>query len=185
LIKSNGGNILCENRIGTRRLAYEIAGLNQGYYTQLFFEAPQAALPVLDRFYKLEEAFMRFMTVTFEGPVPSPEDLNRSIADDDRDDRRDRHDRDDDDDDNRRHRGSGRREERSGSDRPRETAKPQEAPRAEAPKEEAPKAEATKPEAPKEEAADKPAAPAETASTEAPTEPASESKFNPSDDDIL
>ncbi|MFH1299837.1 MAG: 30S ribosomal protein S6, partial [Planctomycetota bacterium] len=33
LITANGGKILKEDRMGTRRLAYEIQGLTQGYYT--------------------------------------------------------------------------------------------------------------------------------------------------------
>lgn len=88
LIKANGGEIKTENRIGTRRLAYPIDGMAQGYYTQLFYEAPQEALPVLDRHFKLEEPYIRFMTVLFEGPVPTLEDINRPIMERDSDHRR-------------------------------------------------------------------------------------------------
>lgn len=110
LIKANGGEIKTENRIGTRRLAYAIEGHAQGYYTQLFYEAPQEALPVLDRHFKLEESYIRFMTVLFEGPVPTLEDLNRPLTERDSDHRRG--------DSDGRH--SGRRDDRPGyrSDRP-------------------------------------------------------------------
>ena len=110
LIKANGGDIKCENRIGTRRLAYAIEGHAQGYYTQLFYEAPQEALPLLDRHLKLEEAYIRFMTVLFEGQVPTVEELNRPIMERDSDHRRG--------DGDGRH--SGRRDDRPGyrDDRP-------------------------------------------------------------------
>lgn len=88
LIKANGGEIKTENRIGTRRLAYPIEGMGQGYYTQLFYEAPQEVLPVLDRHFKLEEPYIRFMTVLFEGPVPTLEDINRPVMERDSDHRR-------------------------------------------------------------------------------------------------
>jgi small subunit ribosomal protein S6 len=67
IIKSDGGQILRENRMGTRRLAYEVAGLTQGYYTSIIFESEPIVLPRLDRHYKLEEPYVRFLTVRFEG----------------------------------------------------------------------------------------------------------------------
>jgi small subunit ribosomal protein S6 len=70
VIKNNGGNLLRENRLGTRRLAYMINGLAQGYYATLIFEGPIELLPSLERFYKLEDAYVRFLTVCFEGELP-------------------------------------------------------------------------------------------------------------------
>jgi small subunit ribosomal protein S6 len=67
IIKSDGGQILRENRMGTRRLAYPVAKLTQGYYTSIIFEAETAVLPRLDRHYKLEEPYIRFLTVRFDG----------------------------------------------------------------------------------------------------------------------
>jgi small subunit ribosomal protein S6 len=72
LITNNGGKIVRENRMGTRRLAYQIAGLTQGYYASFIFEAPETVLPVLERYYKLEDPFVRWLTVVFEGD-PSKE----------------------------------------------------------------------------------------------------------------
>ena len=46
LITSNGGKIIHQDRIGTRRLAYPIKGLTQGYYTTVVFEGPNRILPV-------------------------------------------------------------------------------------------------------------------------------------------
>lgn len=67
IIKNDGGQILRENRMGTRRLAYPVANLTQGYYTSIIFESEPIVLPKLDRHYKLEEPYVRFLTVLFEG----------------------------------------------------------------------------------------------------------------------
>jgi small subunit ribosomal protein S6 len=67
LIKNNGGEIVREERIGTRRLAYEIAGLTQGYYASILFNSEPGVLPLLDRHYKLEEPYVRYLTIRFEG----------------------------------------------------------------------------------------------------------------------
>jgi len=69
IIKADGGEILRENRIGTRRLAFPIAGLTQGYYTSIIFDSEVGVLPKLDRYYKLEEPYIRFLTMRFDGPL--------------------------------------------------------------------------------------------------------------------
>ncbi len=74
VISSQGGKIVLDNRMGTRRLAYEIDGLTQAYYTNLIFEAPAEALSPLERHFRLGEAYLRNLTVLFEG------DLERMIA---------------------------------------------------------------------------------------------------------
>jgi small subunit ribosomal protein S6 len=66
LITSNGGRILVDDRIGTRRLAYELRGLTQGFYTTFIYEAPKQVLPRLDRHFKLGEAYLRNLTVICE-----------------------------------------------------------------------------------------------------------------------
>jgi small subunit ribosomal protein S6 len=68
-IAENGGKIIYENRIGTRRLAYPIKRLTQGYYTSLIFDAEPDILPRIERMYKLDEAFIRYLTVVYEGDV--------------------------------------------------------------------------------------------------------------------
>ncbi len=69
IITTNGGAILHEDRMGTRRLAYEIAGLTQGYYMSFIFEAPAGVLPLLERHYKLEEPYVRHLTVIFDADL--------------------------------------------------------------------------------------------------------------------
>jgi small subunit ribosomal protein S6 len=80
LIAANGGKIVFEDRVGTRRLAYEIRGLNQGYYANFIFEAPASVLPALDRHYRLEEPYIRYLTTVFEGDVEAIRERRDSYA---------------------------------------------------------------------------------------------------------
>jgi len=67
LIERNQGKIVKEHRVGIRRLAYPIQKYTQGYYTRIIFEGNNSLLTELERFYKLEEPYIRFLTVIFEG----------------------------------------------------------------------------------------------------------------------
>lgn len=111
LIGRFGGKILREERMGTRRLAYTINKLTQGYYHSFIYEGPQELLPELDRFFRINEAYLRNLTVMFEGDL-SAEPRKPLEVSDSRDDRGDRDDRprrsrrsDDDDDDDDDYRG--------------------------------------------------------------------------------
>jgi len=66
IITGNGGEIVREERMGTRRLAYPIAGLTQGFFATIYFKSTPAVLPLLDRHYKLEEPYVRYLTIIFE-----------------------------------------------------------------------------------------------------------------------
>lgn len=67
LITNNSGNIIHQDHMGTRRLAYAINGLTQGYYASFIFEAPTSLLPMLDRHFMLNEQYIRNLTVRFDG----------------------------------------------------------------------------------------------------------------------
>lgn len=69
LITSNSGKILHEDRMGTRKLAYPIRGLHHGYYTTITFEGTNDLLKALDRFYHLQDSYLRHLTVLYEGEV--------------------------------------------------------------------------------------------------------------------
>lgn len=78
LIEKYSGTVLKEDRWGIRRLAYPVKKFTQGFYTRLVFEANNNLLGELDRFYRLEEAYIRYLTVVYEGkPIersePKPE----------------------------------------------------------------------------------------------------------------
>ena len=69
IITDGGGKVVHENRMGTRRMAYQIKKLSQGYYACIVFEAPTEVLKSLERNYRMEEAFLRNLTVLFEGDI--------------------------------------------------------------------------------------------------------------------
>ena len=69
LIKRFNGKVFDEDRIGIRRLAYPIRKFTQGYYTRLVFTGEQQVLSELDRYYRLEESYIRYLTVIFEGQL--------------------------------------------------------------------------------------------------------------------
>ncbi|NOY89197.1 MAG: 30S ribosomal protein S6 [FCB group bacterium] len=69
IITKNNGKIVHEDKMGTRRLAYPIQKLTQGYYASFIFEAPREVLPLLDRHYKLNEMYIRNLTVRFDGKL--------------------------------------------------------------------------------------------------------------------
>jgi small subunit ribosomal protein S6 len=75
VITDNGGKIIREERMGTRRFAYPIGKLSQGYYATILYESEPPVLPVLERFMKLGDAYIRHLTIRFEG------DPTKSFAD--------------------------------------------------------------------------------------------------------
>jgi len=81
IVTAAGGKVVHENRMGTRRLAYPINGLSQGYYANFIFEAPSTVVPQMDRHMRLGEAYMRHLTVVFEGPIPD-KDAPPALVDD-------------------------------------------------------------------------------------------------------
>jgi small subunit ribosomal protein S6 len=110
-ITNHGGKILQEDRIGTRRLAYEINGLSHGHYAGFIFEGNNELLTNLDKFYRHNEQYVRFLTVLFDADVEKVK-VQRTTdyfhRDDDRGGRPDRGDRED------RLRGGDDRGERGG-----------------------------------------------------------------------
>lgn len=74
------GKVLREHRWGIRRLSYPIKRCTQGFYTRLIFEGSQTVLSELERFYKIEEPYIRYLTVVFEGNID--EELERGRRED-------------------------------------------------------------------------------------------------------
>lgn len=67
LITSRGGKIVYEDRLGTRRMTYAIEGMTQGYYASLIFEGPTTLNSELERHYHLEDAYIRYLTILYDG----------------------------------------------------------------------------------------------------------------------
>lgn len=67
LITSDKGSVLREQRIGNRRLAYEITRQTHGYYVCLIHECETGTLTKLDRHFDLGANYLRHLTVRFDG----------------------------------------------------------------------------------------------------------------------
>ena len=74
-IKSNKGEILRENRIGSRRLAYPIARQSHGYYVSFIYDGDDNLLKKLDHHFRFGEDYMRSLTVRWEGD-PNQENMS-------------------------------------------------------------------------------------------------------------
>jgi small subunit ribosomal protein S6 len=72
------GKVMREYRWGIRRLAYPIKRFTQGFYARLIFEGNNKALSELERFYKIEEPYIRYLTVVYEGNLEEEADHGTS-----------------------------------------------------------------------------------------------------------
>jgi len=62
LIDRYGGKVINEDRMGIRRLAYEIQKIHQGYYYRVTFEGTGKVIDELERQLRLDEPCLRFLT---------------------------------------------------------------------------------------------------------------------------
>ncbi len=65
-IARNGGEIKSADHWGRRRLAYVINKKNNGYYVQFQVDSMGELIPLLDRFYQLEEHIIRHLTLQLD-----------------------------------------------------------------------------------------------------------------------
>ena len=65
-IAKSGGEIKGVDDIGRRRLAYPITKKHNGYYTSIEFEAEPHAIEQVERYMKLDENIMRYLTLQLE-----------------------------------------------------------------------------------------------------------------------
>lgn len=66
LIRNNGGDIRAWEQMGRRRLAYPIDKKVNGYYVYVYYDAPPTLPGILERFFRLEENILRFLTVKLD-----------------------------------------------------------------------------------------------------------------------
>lgn len=62
-IEEHGGTMVEVNKWGRRRLAYPIKKKYNGYYVYMAFEAASEILPLVERFFNLEENVLRHLTL--------------------------------------------------------------------------------------------------------------------------
>lgn len=63
LIEESEGKIIRLERWGKRRLAYEIAKKQYGFYVYVRFEAPGTIVQTLERDFKLDDDILRYLTI--------------------------------------------------------------------------------------------------------------------------
>jgi small subunit ribosomal protein S6 len=65
-IEKDGGDIVATQDMGMKKLAYEVAKANRGYYTVYYFNAEPASINEIERLIRLNENILKFMTVKYE-----------------------------------------------------------------------------------------------------------------------
>lgn len=65
-VTTNGGEITSLNKWGRRRLAYSIRKKNNGFYVVIEFKAQNNLVAQLERFYQLDEAIIRYLTIQLD-----------------------------------------------------------------------------------------------------------------------
>ncbi|MGZ4135086.1 MAG: 30S ribosomal protein S6 [Tumebacillaceae bacterium] len=63
VVIQNGGTINQLQEIGKRRLAYEIAGVHEGYYVLMMYSGSTGIAGELERVFKISENVLRYLTV--------------------------------------------------------------------------------------------------------------------------
>jgi small subunit ribosomal protein S6 len=65
-IEKDGGEIVIAHDMGMKKLAYEVAKANRGYYTVFYFNANPSSIIEMERLIRLNENILKFMTVKYE-----------------------------------------------------------------------------------------------------------------------
>ena len=77
ILTQSGANILKLDNSGKKKLAYEIQHERKGTFITLQFEGPPTVIAELERFQRMEDQVMKFMTVRLNPadliPVEKPE----------------------------------------------------------------------------------------------------------------
>lgn len=66
IVAKEGGNVQETNKLGKRRLAYEINKNREGFYVLLNFEANTTTPAEMERLLKIDENVLRYLTVVKE-----------------------------------------------------------------------------------------------------------------------
>ncbi len=78
LIPQFGGTLIVTDDWGTRKLAYDIKKKNRGHYVRLDFCGDGALVQEIERFFKIDDKVLKFMTVLLDGNA-DPEAIKAEI----------------------------------------------------------------------------------------------------------
>ncbi|OPL07897.1 MAG: 30S ribosomal protein S6 [delta proteobacterium ML8_F1] len=65
-IVSNGGEVVSVDEWGSRKLAYEIEKVKDGYYVLMTFKGDGAIVTELERNYRISDDVMRFIVINLD-----------------------------------------------------------------------------------------------------------------------
>jgi small subunit ribosomal protein S6 len=68
-IKDNGGKVLETDEWGMRQLAYPINRRRNGYYVNMYFNAPNDLPVKLERALRIDESVLRYMTLRLDAKM--------------------------------------------------------------------------------------------------------------------
>lgn len=68
LVADNDGSVIAMEKVGRRRLSYEVKGQMEGFYVILNYEGQATTTAELERTYKISDEFIRSLTVKREVP---------------------------------------------------------------------------------------------------------------------
>jgi len=63
IVANDGGAIICLDRWGIKRLAYEINREAQGYYVYMNYAAPGKTVDEIERIFRIDDRVIRYLTV--------------------------------------------------------------------------------------------------------------------------
>jgi small subunit ribosomal protein S6 len=69
LIEDNDGEVVETDEWGVRKLAYEMDGKRNGYFVNLYFEAPASAIEVIERNMRISDEIMRYLTLKYDSKM--------------------------------------------------------------------------------------------------------------------
>lgn len=78
LITQNGGEIVEVDEWGVKKLAYDIENKGTGYYVNMYFNAPAAAIEVVERNMRIHDDIMRYLTLKYDAKMKRHYELRKS-----------------------------------------------------------------------------------------------------------
>ena len=80
LFNSNGAEIEEVDEWGLRKFAYEMDKKNSGYYVNMYLTAPAEAIAVVERNLRIEDDFMRYLTLKYDAKMLRHRELVKKNA---------------------------------------------------------------------------------------------------------
>ncbi len=68
-VKENGGDVIEVDEWGARRLAFPIQKKRNGYYVNMYFQAPGEIVPRLERAMEIDDNILRYLTLRMDAKM--------------------------------------------------------------------------------------------------------------------